>query len=110
MSPRWQKAAVAALQAGGMAAMSMRSQPGAWKGEKGARVATAALGAMAMDAFNKKSGGYGTGAVKQEKARREDNVEELGGAISGMLLDRVSGLRKGKGEGRRGDRDRDRRT
>jgi hypothetical protein len=94
LSPRWQKAAVAALQAGGLAAMNARSQPGAWKGEKGARVATAALGAAAMDAF--KQGGGKSGGLKEEGAQREDDVEGLGGAIGGLLAERLAS-RKGRG-------------
>lgn len=48
---RWQMAARAALQAGGVAAYRVRKEPGGWAGPKGAKVATAALGAAAMDAF-----------------------------------------------------------
>ncbi|KAK3995707.1 hypothetical protein QBC44DRAFT_12294 [Cladorrhinum sp. PSN332] len=49
LSPQWQKAAKAALQAGGMAALAQRKKSGAWAGAKGARVATAAIGAAAAD-------------------------------------------------------------
>ncbi|KAI0007368.1 hypothetical protein F4779DRAFT_516648 [Xylariaceae sp. FL0662B] len=48
---RWQMAAKAALEAGGMTAFRLRKEPGSWTGEKGAKVATAALGAAAIDAF-----------------------------------------------------------
>lgn len=48
---RWQMAARAALEAGGVAAFRLRKEPGKWNGEKGAKVATAALGAAAIDAF-----------------------------------------------------------
>lgn len=48
---RWQMAIRAALEAGGLAALRMRKQPGSWTGDKGARVAKAALGAAAMDAL-----------------------------------------------------------
>ncbi|KAI0471508.1 hypothetical protein GGR56DRAFT_654423 [Xylariaceae sp. FL0804] len=48
---RWQMAARAALEAGGLTAFRLRKEPGGWGGEKGAKVATAALGAAAIDAF-----------------------------------------------------------
>lgn len=84
--------------------MNARSQPGAWKGEKGARVATAALGAAAMDAFNKNGGK--SGGLKEERAQRKDDVDGLGGAIGGLLAERLIS-RKGRGEGRSDRRDRD---
>ena len=40
-----------ALEAGGLAALRLRKQPGSWTGNKGAKIAQAALGAAAMDAF-----------------------------------------------------------
>ncbi|KAK4167916.1 hypothetical protein QBC43DRAFT_310464 [Cladorrhinum sp. PSN259] len=43
MSPRWRKAAQAAVQAGGLAAFQARKQPGDWVGAKGVKVATAAF-------------------------------------------------------------------
>jgi len=49
LSPHWQKAAKAAIQAGGVAALAQRKKSGAWVGPKGARVATAAIGAAAAD-------------------------------------------------------------
>jgi hypothetical protein len=48
---RWQMAARAALEAGGATALRLRKEPGSWTGDKGAKVATAALGAAAIDAF-----------------------------------------------------------
>ncbi|KAI1773016.1 hypothetical protein F4818DRAFT_424624 [Hypoxylon cercidicola] len=51
VADRWQMAARAALEAGGLTAFRLRKEPGKWTGEKGAKVATAALGAAAMDAF-----------------------------------------------------------
>ncbi|XXH00843.1 hypothetical protein Hte_007194 [Hypoxylon texense] len=51
VADRWQMAARAALEAGGLTAFRLRKEPGSWTGEKGAKVATAALGAAAMDAF-----------------------------------------------------------
>ncbi|OTA91508.1 hypothetical protein M434DRAFT_32674 [Hypoxylon sp. CO27-5] len=48
---RWQMAARAALEAGGLTAFRLRKEPGSWTGDKAAKVATAALGAAAIDAF-----------------------------------------------------------
>ncbi|KAB5535065.1 hypothetical protein GE09DRAFT_1063166 [Coniochaeta sp. 2T2.1] len=101
LSPRWQKAAIAAFQAGGIAALNARSQSGAWKGEKGARVATAALGAATLDAFG--TGREGKESVpKDDKAEKVKAVEDLGGALGGMLAERLASK---SGSGRRGERD-----
>ncbi|KAK1950844.1 hypothetical protein LY78DRAFT_493832 [Colletotrichum sublineola] len=45
------EAAQTAFRVGSQAAMQMRSEPGPWIGEKGTRVATAALGAALVDTF-----------------------------------------------------------
>lgn len=52
-------AADAALDAGAMAAIRMRREPGNWVGAKGGRVAAAALGAAALDAFMERDGQRG---------------------------------------------------
>jgi hypothetical protein len=97
LGPRWQAAATAAFQAGAAAAMNSRSQPGAWTGQKGAKVATAALGAAAMDALagKKKTGGEdksrGGGG-----GRRKSGVENIGGALGGLLVDQL--VRKASGK------------
>lgn len=59
---RWQMAARAALEAGGATALRLRNQPGSWTGDKGAKIATAALGAAAIDAFIDTRGGRKKGA------------------------------------------------
>lgn len=48
---RWQKAIGSAIQAGGITALRLRKEPGSWTGNKGAKIAKAALGAAALDAF-----------------------------------------------------------
>ncbi|KAK8040999.1 hypothetical protein PG994_014006 [Apiospora phragmitis] len=64
IADRWQMAARAALEAGGVTAFRLRKQPGTW-GEKLPKIATAAMGAAAIDAFidrnprRQKSGGGG---------------------------------------------------
>lgn len=86
IGPRWQAAAAAALQSGAAAAMNMRSQPGSWTGQKGARVATAALGAAAMDAFAGKKKPGGGGGAPETKAKGGPGGG-LGGALGGLLVD-----------------------
>lgn len=46
---KWAQAAQAALVAGAVEAFRSRKDPGPWKGEKGLRIATAALGAGGID-------------------------------------------------------------
>lgn len=92
---RWQLAARAALEAGGVAAFRLRNDPGAWAGEKGAKVATAALGAAAIDAFIDKDprrtrGGRGMKGIAEN-------------AIGGMLASKLMGFKSAtnhKGEPR----------
>jgi hypothetical protein len=48
---KWQQAAKAAVVTGVIEAVRSRNEPGAWAGQKGQRVATAALGAAAADGF-----------------------------------------------------------
>lgn len=104
LSPRWQKAAQAALQAGSVAAFQLRSQPGAWKGEKGAKVATAALGAAAFDAFLKNRNDDNgkekdhdndsrSGGGHREKGGggdKKSDVERITEAVGGFLVDQFS--------------------
>jgi len=99
LSPRWQSAAAAALQAGGIVAMSMRSEPGPWTGSKGVKVVTAALGAGAMKAKekdggdrNRSSGGAsGSGGTSRgpggngKGGMKTKGVEMLGTALSGFV-------------------------
>lgn len=79
-----------------MAALQARSQPGAWNGEKGARVATAALGAAAMGAFkNKKDDGKVKGKSSGRGGRKSSGVDAIGGALGGFLADQFA--KRGKG-------------
>lgn len=78
-----------------MAAWNMRSQPGGWNGEKGARVATAALGAAAMNAFSSKTDKAESGRDKGKgkgtgSSRKNNGVEALGGALGGFLADQFA--------------------
>ena len=102
-SPRFQKAAAAALQAGGMAALRQWKAPGAWAGQKGASVATAALGAAAMDAFARTEAGGGTRAAPEPSSgggggkKAGISGKEVGSALGGLLLQHIV---KGRGSKR----------
>ncbi len=89
LSPRWQQAATAAFRAGSQAAM----QPGKWDQKKGARIATAALGAAALDAFSnkKKDGGERS---KGSNRGKSGGVQALGGALGNLLLSQLSAKKR----------------
>ncbi|KAJ9148785.1 hypothetical protein NKR19_g5913 [Coniochaeta hoffmannii] len=81
---RFKHAAQSALDAAVVEVMRVRKEPGSWTGGKGARVATAALGAAAVDAF------VGRGNPQKHGTRK--TVEST---IGGLLLNRmVNGGRK----------------
>ncbi|KAK0658693.1 hypothetical protein QBC41DRAFT_51140 [Cercophora samala] len=72
MSPRWQKAAQAAVQAGGLAAFQARKQPGDWVGAKGVKVATAAFTAgLASSKMHKERDGEGRDRGYERDSSRE---------------------------------------
>ncbi|KAH8664410.1 hypothetical protein BX600DRAFT_464393 [Xylariales sp. PMI_506] len=89
---RWQLAARAALEAGGVTAFRLRKEPGSWAGAKGARVATAALGAAAIDAL----------VDKDPRRSRDGGVKGMAeSVISGLVASKLMGFkssttRKGK--------------
>ncbi|EON67479.1 hypothetical protein W97_06733 [Coniosporium apollinis CBS 100218] len=94
---RWQQAAKAAAVAAAVEAFRSRKEPGSWTGEKGQRIATAALGAAGID---KLVGGGG-----DEHSTR--NV--IGSAIGGLAVNRVAnGARDRDGSGSPGGRSRSR--
>ncbi|OIW22575.1 hypothetical protein CONLIGDRAFT_215334 [Coniochaeta ligniaria NRRL 30616] len=80
---RFKHAARSALDAAVVEVMRVRKEPGSWTGGKGARVATAALGAAAVDAFVAKD---------PDKHGKRKTVEST---IGGLLLNRmVNGPRR----------------
>lgn len=92
---RFQHAARSALDAAVVEVMRVRKEPGSWTGGKGARVATAALGAAAVDAF--------VGGKDPDRHGKRKTVEST---IGGLLLNRmVNGPRR---ELRREERERSR--
>jgi hypothetical protein len=71
-----------------MAAVGQLTAPGAWKGEKAARVATAALAGAAGPLLTKpKESKAAKGGGKRAKVPK-GLVQELGGALGGFIVDR----------------------
>lgn len=94
---RWQQAAKAAAVAAAVEAFRSRKEPGSWTGEKGQRIATAALGAAGIDKLV--SGGGDDHSTR--------NV--IGSAIGGLAVNRVAnGARDRDGSGSPGGRSRSR--
>lgn len=101
-NPLVQAGARTALSAGATAAMNNRGAQGEWLGAKGAKVATAALGAALMDGFmgggqKKDQGGGGGGDARgreRSSSRDRDRSRDRGGK---------SGGGRSKSEGRGGD-------
>ncbi|CAJ2506540.1 Uu.00g006700.m01.CDS01 [Anthostomella pinea] len=83
---RWQMAARAALEAGGVTAFRLRKEPGKWTGDKGAKVATAALGAAAIDAFIDKDPRRSKSSGRGMKGMAEN-------AIGSMLASQLMGFK-----------------
>lgn len=98
-NPRVKTAAAAAFAAGSQAAMT----PGAWNGQKGAKIATAALGAAALGALRQ---GGKSDANQQEPHPKDRSrstpkssgsrggIEAVGSTIGGFLLDQLANKRK----------------
>lgn len=85
-------AARAALEAGGLTAFRLRKDPGSWTGEKGAKIATAALGAAAIDAFIDKD-------PRRAKSKGVKGFAET--TISSMIASKLMGVKSpGKRKGK----------
>ncbi|KAI0849160.1 hypothetical protein F5Y00DRAFT_74554 [Daldinia vernicosa] len=87
VAERWQMAARAALEAGGLTAFRLRNDPGSWTGDKGAKIATAALGAAAIDAFIDKD-------PRQAKSKGVKGFAES--TISSLIASKVMGVKNPK--------------
>lgn len=83
---RWQMAARAALEAGGVTAFRLRKEPGSWRGEKGAKIATAALGAAAIDAFIDKD-------PRRSKSQGRGVKGMAESAVSSMIASQLMGFK-----------------
>ncbi|KAF2428682.1 hypothetical protein EJ08DRAFT_324144 [Tothia fuscella] len=74
---KWQQAAKAAVVTGVIEAVRSRNEPGAWTGQKGQRVATAALGAAAADGLLDRN--------PNEKSKRHIIESVVGGLAANRL-------------------------
>jgi hypothetical protein len=75
---RWEQAISAALTAGVVEAYRVRNQPGRWAGGKGARVATAAIGAAAVD-----------GTIDRDTDRRS-KMHVVEAVLGGLAVNRIA--------------------
>ena len=76
-SAKADQAVRAALTAGALEAFRQRKKPGGWMGSKGARVATAAISAAAIDV-----------AVDKDPSRKKTR-HTAGATIGGLVVDRL---------------------
>ena len=93
---KWEQAAKAAIVAGAVEAFRSRKEPGPWTGEKGQRIATAALGAAGIDSLVDKD--------PDRKSKR--HVAEA--AIGGLIANRLANGARSQSRGRDGSRSRSR--
>jgi hypothetical protein len=91
-SEKWEQAAKAALVAGAVEAFRSRKVQGAWTGEKGQRIATAALGAAGIDGLIDRN---------PEKHEKRHVIESALGGIAASRLANGSRSRS-RGPGARG--------
>ena len=94
---QWAQAAQAALVAGAVEAFRARNDPGGWKGTKGRRVATAALGSGAIDRLVDRD--------PDEKSKRHLAEAVIGGLAANRL---ANGPRDKSADGRGRSRSRSR--
>jgi len=91
---KWEQAAKAAIVAGAVEAFRNRNTKGPWTGEKGQRIATAALGAAGIDSL----------VDKDPDKHGKRHVAES--AIGGLLANRIANGPRSQSRGRnRGDSD-----
>jgi hypothetical protein len=84
---RWGRGVEAAVKAGAAEAFRLRKEPGKWKGEKGGRVATAALSAGMI--------GAAAAAGQRHDDTGQKRLGSLGSAVGGLVVNRlVNGPRK----------------
>lgn len=93
---KWEQAAKAAIIAGAVEAFRSRKEPGPWTGEKGQRVATAALGAAGIDSL----------VDKDPNRKSKRHVAEA--AIGGLIANRLANGARSQSRGRDGSRSRSR--
>jgi hypothetical protein len=91
-SAKWEQAAKAAIVAGAVEAFRSRKDPGPWTGEKGQRIATAALGAAGIDSL----------VDKDPNKHGKRHVAES--AIGGLVAARLANGARSQSRGRDGSR------
>ncbi|KAF2691100.1 hypothetical protein K458DRAFT_67237 [Lentithecium fluviatile CBS 122367] len=95
---KWEQAAKAAIVAGAVEAFRSRKTPGPWTGEKGQRIATAALGAAGIDSL----------VDKDPDKHGKRHVAES--ALAGLVANRVANGPRSRSRGRDGSVSPDRRA
>ena len=88
---QWAQAAQAAVIAGAVEAFRSRKEPGPWTGERGKRIATAAIGAGGIDKFLDRN--------PDEKSKR--HLAEA--VVGGLAANRLANGPRSKSRGRGGD-------
>ncbi|KAF2743136.1 hypothetical protein M011DRAFT_247648 [Sporormia fimetaria CBS 119925] len=89
---KWEQAAKAAIVAGAVEAFRSRKTPGPWTGQKGQRIATAALGAAGIDGL----------VDKDPDKHSKRNV--AGSALGGLVANRLANGSRSRSRGRRDSR------
>ncbi|KAF2813462.1 uncharacterized protein BDZ99DRAFT_517719 [Mytilinidion resinicola] len=101
-SAKWEQAAKAAVVAGAIEAFRSRKEPGPWTGQKGQRVATAALGAAGIDSLVDKDPSH--------KGKRHVAEAALGGLVANRLANGSRSQSRGRGRDASRSRSRSRST
>ena len=86
---KWAQAAQAALVAGAVEAFRSRKEPGPWSGDKGKRIATAALGAGGIDGM--------IGRDPDKKTKRHLAEAVVGGLAASRLANGARSKSRGRG-------------
>jgi hypothetical protein len=86
---QWAQAAQAALIAGAVEAFVSRKEPGPWTGDKGRRIATAAIGAGGIDKFLDRD--------PNEKTKRHLAEAVVGGVAASRLANGARSKSRGRG-------------
>ncbi|KAF2496316.1 hypothetical protein BU16DRAFT_526815 [Lophium mytilinum] len=101
-SAKWEQAAKAAVVAGAIEAFRSRKEPGPWTGQKGQRIATAALGAAGIDSLvDKDPGNHG---------KRHVAEAAIGGLVASRLANGSRSQSRGRGRDASRSRSRSRST
>ena len=87
------EAARHALEAGALAALSMRDDPSPWIGKKGGQIAAAAIGAAVVDTFVARQTPKRQGGLRHAVAKQAAQMV-IGGLVSPSSSTKVGGRRK----------------